>query len=442
MIEFKKLTKSEYNKFAHLLIIFLPISYVVGSFLLNSLLIIFGIIFFYYLYKGNIILDKKKYFFLVFFLIFIATNALTSDHISYVFYKFLSYSRFYFFSILLIFLLFFCSQKQLKFIVYFFSFFLSLVIIDTLIQFFFGKDLFGFEVNYNKAYGRLSGPFGDEFIVGSFLFTFGFISYYLKKYFFLKNYYIDFLYLIFLPIVIFITGERSAFLSTLILLFLLIIFQKNERKKIFSYLIIVLISCYIIVQNFQPLKDRYSFSILTTTYLSVTDVENKNIDNETLVDKQNKSLINELNDKKNSILNTLWFKHFNGAIEIFKNNLFFGSGFKTYRYACLKIENKNSSDVVCTTHPHNIYFELLSDLGLLGFFIFSIFLIKIIYDFFKLKLYNNFRSNIIFSLVLSFLFPFKPHGSLFTTNYAFLFWIIISFLIYEFYFKNQSEENE
>ncbi len=114
------------------------------------------------------------------------------------------------------------------------------VIIDTFIQFLFNEDLFGFKVDYNKAYGRLSGPFGDEFIVGSYLLVFGFINYFLVKKIFINNIYIDIFYLTLLPIIIFLTGERSAFLSCLIFLFLLLILNRKERIKYFSVFLLFL----------------------------------------------------------------------------------------------------------------------------------------------------------------------------------------------------------
>ena len=236
-----------------------------------------------------------------------------------------------------------------------------------------------------------------------------------------------------LPIVIFLTGERSAFLSCLIFLFLLLILNNKEKIKIFSCISIVFICTFITAKNFQPLMDRYS---LTTSALTYTIIEESKNSFPKKNDKENNLTVKDnLIFKKNLMFSTLWFKHFNGAIEIFKNNYFFGSGFKTYRYACLKIDDKKSKNVVCTTHPHNIYLELLSDTGLVGLLIFLIFLFKICFDFFKKKLFYNFQSNILFSLI-----PLKPHGSLFTTNYAFLFWLILSFLLYEFYFKNLSKK--
>lgn len=439
MIKFNPLVN--YNKFIHILIITLPICYIIGSFSLNVVIIIFSLIFFFLILNRKIDFDLKFYFFFIFFFIFILVNTLLSDFSTYSFYKFTSYLRFSFFTFSLIFFLFYCSNKQLKIITFFFTSIILFVIIDTFIQFLFNEDLFGFKVDYNKAYGRLSGPFGDEFIVGSYLLVFGFINYFLVKKIFINNIYIDIFYLTLLPIIIFLTGERSAFLSCLIFLFLLLILNRKERIKIFLCIFIVFISIFIITKNFQPLKDRYSLTVIAQTYLDLEESTNYfQKENEKNEKKENLTIKDDLINKKNLILSTLWFKHFNGAIEIFKNNYYFGSGFKTYRYACIKIDDKKSKNVVCTTHPHNIYFELLSDTGIIGFFIFLIFLFKICFDFFRNKLFYKFQSNIIFSLMLSFLFPLKPHGSFFTTNYAFLFWLILSFLLYEFYFHNQNKK--
>ena len=44
---------------------------------------------------------------------------------------------------------------------------------DTFIQFIFDVDLLGNKVDYSHAWGRLSGPFGSEYIVGIYLFCFG-----------------------------------------------------------------------------------------------------------------------------------------------------------------------------------------------------------------------------------------------------------------------------
>ena len=56
-------------------------------------------------------------------------------------------------------------------------------IFDSLIQLFYGRDIFGIRNDNLGDYYRLSGPFGDELIVGNFVLYFGIIGFYflLKK---------------------------------------------------------------------------------------------------------------------------------------------------------------------------------------------------------------------------------------------------------------------
>ena len=70
----------------------------------------------------------------------------------------------------------FLKNKNLKQIGIFLLIFNILVSFDTIYQFIFDIDFFGNSVNYSHAYGRLSGPFGTEYIVGIYLFCFGITS--------------------------------------------------------------------------------------------------------------------------------------------------------------------------------------------------------------------------------------------------------------------------
>ena len=73
--------------------------------------------------------------------------------------------------------------------------------------------------------------------------------------------------------------------------------------------------------------------------------------------------------------NSHFWKHHYSAYLVFKNNPIFGAGNKNYRNACLNFSdetnaltlNKNKHSV-CATHPHQIYYEFLSEHGILGLF--------------------------------------------------------------------------
>ena len=58
--------------------------------------------------------------------------------------------------------------------------------------------------------------------------------------------------------------------------------------------------------------------------------------------------------------------HYSAAIKIFDKQKILGYGVKSFRIKC------NDKDVYvnkysCNTHPHNYYFQLLAETGLIGF---------------------------------------------------------------------------
>ena len=52
---------------------------------------------------------------------------------------------------------------------------------------------------------------------------------------------------------------------------------------------------------------------------------------------------------------------------MYLDNKLFGVGTKMYRKLCQK-EKYYVNKFSCTTHPHNFYFQLLAENGLIGFF--------------------------------------------------------------------------
>ena len=139
------------------------------------------------------------------------------------------------------------------------------------------------------------------------------------------------------------------------------------------------------------------------------------------------------------------------SIEIFKDNIFFGAGPKTFRYHCSdpkymkqveywNIQKENIMKVDgCSSHPHNAYIQLMAETGLFGFtIIFSIFLYVLV-NLIKIKksdigMQKSYESNIIVLCALFIIvFPFLPTGNFFN-NYssAYIFFI---FGLYLFTFK-------
>ena len=116
------------------------------------------------------------------------------------------------------------------------------------------------------------------------------------------------------------------------------------------------------------------------------------------------------------------------SLELFKNNPILGIGPNNYRNNCHeyssdfiaeKYEVKNNNIQNCSTHPHNIFFQLLSETGLLGiifYAIFNIFLFIQIIKFFFKKDYN--QISFFFLLpVIYYLNPLFPSGNFFNNWY-------------------------
>ena len=305
------------------------------------------------------------------------------------------------------------NENSLKLVSKIFIFITIFLVVDILFEHFTGKDFFG--NNDGVRYNRLSGPFGDEWIVGFFLLYFGFLSFGL----FIKHHKINkFFYFIFtitISYTIYLTGERNAFLCSLIFIFLMIILDKKNRK-IFSLSFLVIVILFTISNKYNIVGNKYSLDAINQINTE-NELQSNEGEKHNLIDKISKvSLKNH------------WVLHYLSAFEIFKQNKFLGSGFKSFRIECPL--NPKSKQYLCSSHPHNIYFELFSDTGIIGFSIFILIIIYPILNYFRYKDNLGFYSKIFFALFITYVFPLKPHGSLFTTSYASMLWFLYSLNLY------------
>ena len=127
-----------------------------------------------------------------------------------------------------------------------------------------------------------------------------------------------------------------------------------------------------------------------------------------------------------------YFSHYSTAWQIAKEFPLTGVGIKNFRHYCNKetylekihpsFRNKN-----CSTHPHNLFFEIISELGFFGFLVFFIIFGYFFYVSFKssLKHKNIFLfGNTIF--LMTYFIPFLPRGSFFSNWNAMLFWTVFA----------------
>ena len=416
--------KKNFNKdnIIFLLTLLIPIFYIAGSLLINLSLILFIFLSFFYKEKSFFKTVFYKYkIHLTIFLIFVLLNLINSETQIFSSKKFVLYSRFLLFSVCYIFLLLNLQDDKIKIIIKVYLIIIFFVILDSLVQLVFGKDFFGYD--YFFAYNRITGPFGDEMIVGFFTLNFGILTLSFLSFFNLIKQKTIYLILIILLIFVLITGERTSFLTGLYFLLFLFFFSKNKLHIFFTSSIIVILSLFLIY-NLSFLKNKYPVYEILQKSINIQTNELKVEDTLKVSDKID---INEF------IPIHKWQGHFERSIEIFKKNIILGSGFRNYRIICFEYQKKYFESInisKCSTHPHNFHFEILSDNGILGYLIFLIFLFYLATPFFKEKYYKNFGISLLFCLILSFVFPIKTTGSIFTTNYAFIFWFLISNYIY------------
>ncbi len=400
------------NKYYLILLSLFPIFYIVGSLFLNTIIALISFLFI--VNYSKIKYDKNLLIFFFFIVIFFIINSIFSENSTYSFYKSLAYLRYVLFVLGLYYILNNSSSNSKKIISKIFILISIFLIADIFFEFFNGSDIFG--NNYGANYNRISGPFGDELIVGFFLFYFGFISWGLFiRYHKFKNKFIFYIFTVTIIYTIYITGERNAFYSSLIFLILIIFLEAKIRKISFFALVTITVLFYF-SNKFNVVGNKYDFS-------NINQIKS-------LSKKEDTEDFSKFEKLSNTALNSHWILHYRSAFEIFKENPIIGSGFKTFRTACPK--NENSKKYLCASQPHNIYFELLSDTGIIGLLIFMLIFIYPILLF--LKNYNNVKvsSKIFFALFLVYIFPFKPHGSLFTTSFATLLWFLYSLNLYCF----------
>ena len=124
---------------------------------------------------------------------------------------------------------------------------------------------------------------------------------------------------------------------------------------------------------------------------------------------------------------SLYIAHYDAAFKIFQERPVFGIGIKNFRLESRKDKYRNDKLLKTnsrgSTHPHQTHFEILSETGLFGYISFLIFIIISLF----LSIKNYFKYKNIFQLssiiyIITFLIPFLPSGSFFSTFTAAMFW--------------------
>ena len=149
-------------------------------------------------------------------------------------------------------------------------------------------------------------------------------------------------------------------------------------------------------------------------------------------------------DKKSEIIKNnlvIFSKDHNGhyilSLKLFKESPLFGVGPKGFRHYCRTV--KYDPEIgICSTHPHNILAQIISETGIIGFliYLFSVFYIifKLIYNNKKHYIFNKNPCFVISSIsVLLLLFPLLPSGNFFNNWNSIVYYFYIGIYLYSYH---------
>ena len=394
----------------------IPFFLITGPFLSDLSISLIAILFLVYCFKEKkFSYFKNKYFF--FFIIFWA-YLLFNSIVNNINFDSLKISFFYFrygvFIIAIVFLL----NIDSKFIKYFFYCILicfSVLILDGYYQYFVGHNILGFK---SPNLSRVSSFFNDEMILGSYLsriwplfFGISILLFNLKN----KLFLLFTVIFILSEVLIFLSGDRTAFFYINLSAVFVILFS-SKLKKLRFFTLILSILLILILSFFNPAAKNRIFD-KTLVQMNLTE-------NATQENKQ-KNL-----EKKIYIFSQTHDEIYFSALAMFLDNKALGVGVKNFRNFCSD-EKYKKTKLSCSTHPHNFYIQMLAETGIFGFLFlittlvyFCKYILKHVILKYKGKKYFNDFEICILSGIAIYLWPFVPTGSIFNN------WLNIIMILY------------
>ena len=389
----------------------LPFFLITGPFLSDLSVSLISILFLIYCIKEkdfSFFKNKFFYFFLIFWVYLVLNSIINNFNINY-FGTSLVYLRYGVFTIAIVALLNF-NKNFIRYFFYCTLICFTALILDGFYQYFSGVNILGW-----KSFSRTSSFFGEEQILGSYLSRLFPIFFGLSILLFKKTDKI-FIYLIIIFILsealIFLSGDRSAFFNiNLSAIFIVLLSQKLFKLRLFTLFSSILI--LFIISFINPTAKERVFD---------QTIKQMNLGNESI--------------EQIYIFSKQHTHHYISAYKIFLDNKFLGVGLKNFRNFCDK-EKYQISDLSCSTHPHNTYIQILSELGLIGFlfitvilFIFFKYILKHLRLRFKRKNYFSDFEICILSGITIYLWPFVPTGNFFTNWLSIIMFLNAPFLIW------------
>ena len=369
----------------------------------NTLVIIIDILFLYILIKQKQLnfLNNNLFYLLIIFWLILLGNLIFSINFENSLGRSVGFIRFIFLVFVIKFFFKFEKKDYKNFILKFWFFFLSLISFDIIFEVIFGFNTLGFS---SYMPGRLSSFFNQELKIGNlyssfYLIILSFIIYlkssnskFSKKIF--KNYSFNYLFLLilFFILISFLIGERSNLIRVIIMSILFLFIVSKNWKSIFKFLITSILVTTIFLMSSKNYHWRYWDAFLKPLIINPFQAIN----------------------------NSYYGSHYKTAIQVFNNHKLYGVGLKNYRLEVQKDEYPDLSSI----HPHQVHFEVLAELGSIGYLYFIFFMFVSI-----LKSINSYRNKIDYFVlsgmlyVITILLPILPSGSFFTSFGATVFWV-------------------
>jgi len=287
-----------------LLILLFPFALVSGPLIPEIFLFIIVVSFFYFVFSEKKTFYLNNNFTKIFLLFFLIINISSFYNFNFISLKSsLFYFRFGFFSLAVFFFL-NINKKLISLMFLSMTVLILILLFDSSIQFFLGKNLLGLEKNMS---GRVSSFFGEELVLGSFISKFFF--FYLALFYSNKF------------------SENKIYLQLIIFTFFLIIFYAASRTSLASFILSLLFFLFLLKDTKLILKLLFFFTLSIFILSQFNNINYKRIFEHTKY-----QMFNEYSSF--NFLSQRHMLHLGTAYNIFKENKIIGAGPKSFRILC------------------------------------------------------------------------------------------------------------
>lgn len=402
-------------KFISLSYCLLPILIITGPFLPDLFISIISISFLFITIKNKDfkIYDNLYFKIFIIFYLYLILVSIFSENIKLSLQPSIFYIRFGIFSLAIYFIL-LNNYSFIKIIKIIFIFIYLVLFLDTFYQLVVGKNIIGLTYDNSNNF-RLTSFFGKNEVLGSYV----------------ARFYPFVLSIIFLNAYKNKKKINKFLIFSITVISISTVIMSGERTALF----LMGISCCLLFISVNSLRKYFGLAIIAGSIFFLLLISFDQRVKERMVNSVKSQL--GVNSERIVVFSKTYESHYKIAFNMFKEKPLFGHGVKMFRDYCVKPKNF-VAEGGCTTHPHNVYMQLLAETGLLGFALVSFIFLIISYFLLKNFLSLAFNNKQIFSnhklclYIFYFvtLFPFTPSGNFFGNFLSVIYYIPAGFLLH------------